>query len=128
MVASILQLLGFILFVIPGVYILLGLIFVPTFVAIDDRGIIDSLQESWSLASGHRLELFVLFVIVFVICAIIGFFIGLLNFAATFFGSEPIVALIQSILQFGYAVMYLFLFSTIVQAYLQLQEETAAGS
>jgi uncharacterized membrane protein len=54
---------GLVLLVIPGIYILLRLWFVG-FVLVDDRvGPIDAVQRSWDLTRGHAMDLLVFFIV-----------------------------------------------------------------
>lgn len=49
--------LGFLLFVIPGIFILVSLIFWTVYVAVEDENFIDGMKSSWNLAKGNRIDL-----------------------------------------------------------------------
>ena len=49
--------LGFVLLIIPGIFLALSFMFFIFAISVEDRGIIESLQRSWGLARGNRLKL-----------------------------------------------------------------------
>ena len=57
---SIVVSIGFMLLIIPGVYLALRLQFFAAFIVEEDAGIIDSIQRSWKITEGQVLPLFVL--------------------------------------------------------------------
>ncbi|MDH6535665.1 hypothetical protein D0T51_11105 [Parabacteroides sp. 52] len=57
---SILVLCGFVLLVIPGIYLSVRLQFFLCFIVEEDAGIIDSLKRSWEITKGQFLPLFLL--------------------------------------------------------------------
>jgi len=49
--------LGFLLFIVPGIFLLVSLFFWTVYVAVEDENFIDAMKSSWSLARGNRLSL-----------------------------------------------------------------------
>ena len=58
---------GLILFIIPGIYIAVRLMFFTYYIVDKDAGILDSIKMSWNLTKGGALNLFLLGLIFFVI-------------------------------------------------------------
>ena len=81
---------GFILLIIPGIYLAIRLMFYTYYIVDKDAGIIDSIKMSWNLTKGGVINLFLLSVLFFIvnILGLIAFGIGLavtlpLTFLAT---------------------------------------------
>lgn len=68
---------GFALLVIPGLFLLVSLVFWTVYVAVEDENFIEALGDSWSLTRGHRLRLFLLGVAVVIINIIVSAVFGL---------------------------------------------------
>lgn len=49
---------GLVLLIIPGIFLLVSLLFWNVYVAVEDRNFIDALQESWALTKGSRWQVF----------------------------------------------------------------------
>jgi len=113
---------GFVLFVIPGLFLLVSLLFWNVYVIVEDQNFIEGFRNSWGLTSGHRLRLFLLGVVVVVIGIVIGIVFGI-----------PRAFLPRSIgflvAQIGSAFSGVFVLATIARTYEQLvAEEEAAES
>ncbi|WP_331235849.1 hypothetical protein [Natronorarus salvus] len=67
---------GFLLLVIPGLFLLTALFFFDVYVLVEDDDFLASLQNSWALTGGHRLRLFALGVLYFVIVGALGIAFG----------------------------------------------------
>jgi hypothetical protein len=59
--------LGLVLLVVPGVYLAVALYFVEFEVIVEERHAFDALRSGWALTRGDRLEVFVLFLLVFAV-------------------------------------------------------------
>jgi hypothetical protein len=70
---------GFVLFVVPGLFLLTALFFWNYHVIVDGENFVEAFARSWELTSGHRLSLFGLGVVVVVINAAISYLFGLPN-------------------------------------------------
>jgi hypothetical protein len=62
---------GLLLFVVPGIFLALSFFFVRQEIAVADRNFVDALSASWELTSGHRLVLFALALVLFVVTAVV---------------------------------------------------------
>ncbi|GGM69440.1 putative membrane protein [Halarchaeum rubridurum] len=62
-VVGILVTIGFVLLVIPGIYLSLGLAFTLVYVAVEDETAFTAMQSSWDLAAGHRWRLLATFLV-----------------------------------------------------------------
>lgn len=51
---------GLVLFIIPGIYLVLRLQFFEAFIVEENAGIMESLKKSWAITEGHVLPLFLL--------------------------------------------------------------------
>jgi hypothetical protein len=60
---------GLLFLVVPGVFLALSFFFVRQEIAVEDRNFVDALSASWELTSGHRLALFGLALLLFVLTA-----------------------------------------------------------
>ena len=103
---------GFVLFVIPGIFLLVALVFWTVYVAIEDRSFVEGMQESWALTRGHRMRLFLLGFAV----AIVGIVVSAVFGAGVIPGST--LGLV--IAQVGSALMTVFSLATLAAAYDQL--------
>lgn len=68
---------GFLLLVVPGLFLLVALFFWTAFVVDEDVSFVEGFERSWNATSGQRLELFALGVIVVVLGAIINLVFGI---------------------------------------------------
>lgn len=119
---------GFVLFVLPGVFLAVSLAFAQVAVAVEDAGVIEALRRSWSLTGGNRVRLFALGLVVVVASGVVGAVGSALGFVAPTVGGLLSNALSSVVTFYGFAVL--------VGAYRQLageepaavdEESTAAG-
>ena len=68
---------GFVLLVIPGLFLLVSLFFWNVYVIVEDESFIEGFQDSWQLTKGNRLMLFLLGVLVVIIAAVVGVIFGI---------------------------------------------------
>jgi MFS family permease len=71
--------LGFVAFVVPGVFLAVALAFWTVFVAVEDRNFLSAMRESWALTRGNRLNLFALGVVVFLVSLAVSIAFGILG-------------------------------------------------
>lgn len=109
---------GFVLLVIPGIFLLVSLFLWNVFVVVEDQNFVEGMRNSWALTGGHRLRLFLLGVIVLVVVAVVNGIFGV----AAFFGG--IAGLVVS--QIGSALTSAFSLATIAATYNQLTALEAA--
>ena len=76
---SLIILLGFILFILPGIYLSIRLQYYIAFIVEEDAKVMDSLKRSWKITKGHTGSLLLLFFtnIGLMIVGILSFLIGL---------------------------------------------------
>ena len=58
---------GFVLLLLPGIFLLVSLYFYVAYIAVEDQNAIDALRSSWVLTRGRRLAAFVFLVLVYVV-------------------------------------------------------------
>lgn len=73
--------LGFVFLVIPGIFLLVTLIFWSVYVSVEGTSFVKGFQRSWGLTRGYRLELFVLGLGVFVLMALVNLVFSVGGFA-----------------------------------------------
>lgn len=112
---------GFILLVVPGLFLLVSLYFWYALVAVEDQNFWTAFRNSWSLTKGSRWSLLGLGVVVMVVGTVV---YGVLFFVA--FATSPWVALV------AYAVLgalfAVFSVATTARAYVQLTGDSAAAA
>lgn len=72
LITSILIFVGFILLIIPGFFLMVSLLFFPVFVIVEGENAIEALKSSWGLASGNRIPLFIIGVLITIVFVILG--------------------------------------------------------
>lgn len=112
---------GFVLLVIPGLFLLVSLFFWTVFVTVEDQNFIEGFKSSWELTGGHRLVLFALGVVV----AVVGFVVSLV------FGIPA--ALLPDVFGFlinqaASALLTVFFLATAAEAYIQLTGDEAESA
>lgn len=70
---------GLMLFIVPGIFIFVSLVYFSAVIAIEDRSFVSGLSSSWSLASGNRWDIFVLFLAYFLISIAVYFAFALVT-------------------------------------------------
>ncbi|MEG1544833.1 MAG: hypothetical protein RR382_09975 [Tannerellaceae bacterium] len=90
LLASIAMFIGLVLFIIPGIYILLRLQFFPQMIVDEDAGIMQSLKHSWEITEGHAMQLFLLLLLTLLLCLL-----GLITLGVGFFVACPLVYMMQ---------------------------------
>ena len=103
---------GFVLFVVPGIFLLVALAFWAVYVAVEDENFVAAMQDSWGLTRGHRLRLFLLGVAVAVVAIVV----------SAVFGVAGIVGGVVGVIvtQIGSALTTVFTLATLAAAYEQL--------
>lgn len=107
---------GFVLLVIPGLFLMVALFFWQYYVVLEGESFVDGFQRSWAATSGHRFQLFGLGVVVVVFSAVVGFVFGL----PAAFLPNPIGPLVQ---QIGSAFTQMFTLATATRTFVALTEE-----
>ncbi|MDG5821907.1 hypothetical protein [Natronococcus sp. A-GB7] len=112
---------GFFLLIIPGIFLSVCFLFFLFVIGVEDRGVIASLRESWDLSRGNRLKL----AVVVVFFGAIGASIGMIGAIFELIG-VPVAGDLLSILV--NAVLFIFIYGLLADAYLQLSGESERGS
>ncbi|QKY20291.1 hypothetical protein B4589_007825 [Halolamina sp. CBA1230] len=118
-VQGIAVLLGYIALIIPGIFLMVSLIFTQVFVAVEGEGPFEALSSSWSLAKGNRFPLFGLGVVVFVISLLVSIPTGIVMLFS------PAVGMVLTYTVSGFVAI--FSLGVLIDAYHQLQSEAAAS-
>jgi hypothetical protein len=103
---------GFVLFVIPGIFLLVALVFWTVYVAVEDRSFVEGMQDSWALTRGHRIRLFLLGFAVAIVGIVVSAVFGVVAIPGSTLGL--VVA------QVGSALTTVFSLATLAAAYDQL--------
>lgn len=121
-VAAVMIGIGLLLLVVPGVFLAVCFYFSRPLIAVEDRGFVDALAESWRLSRGNRLRVFALLVIVMVV----GLAVSLpATLVSGLFAAAPAVGSVLGI-AVG-AVATVFGLAVVARAFVQLREESEAG-
>ena len=112
---------GFVLLVIPGIFLLVSLIFWEVVVAVEDENFVESFRRSWQLAQGNRWQLFGLGFVVLLVTLVVN---------AAFSVPGALVGGFGGVLfaQAGSAVTTVFGSAVLARSYCQLTDESMAGS
>ncbi|WP_338739588.1 hypothetical protein [Haloplanus salilacus] len=108
---------GTFLFVFPGIFLAVSLVFAVLVVAVEDAGVIESLKRSWALASGNRIRLFAIGFVLVVASGIVGFVFSAIGAVA------PLVGEVTGAVATG--VIGIFGIGLVVGAYRQIAPATA---
>ena len=68
---------GFVFLVVPGLFMLVSLIFWEVFVAVEGQNFLEAFENSWQLARGHRWQLFGLGFVVLLVTLVVNAAFGL---------------------------------------------------
>lgn len=112
-VVGLLTTIGFVLLVIPGLFVTVSLLFTTVYVADQDENAISAMGDSWGLASGNRWRLFGLYLVV-----IAGFFAVSLPVGFVLPTGSVLSLAVSTALN---TVMIVFLMAVITDAYRQLR-------
>jgi hypothetical protein len=109
---------GLLFFVVPGIFLALAFFFVRQEIAVEDRNFVDALSASWELTSGHRITLFALALILFLISVVVSVGVGA---AVGLAGSPLLTTVVTTVVG---AVTTVFGVAVASRAYVQLTQET----
>lgn len=107
---------GLVLFVVPGVFLLVTLLFWAVFVTVEDQNFVAGFRNSWKLTKGSRLQLLALGIGVVLVSIVVGILFGI---PSGLLGGTvgDLVA------EFGTAVTTVFTTTVLAQAYNQLRAD-----
>jgi hypothetical protein len=104
---------GFVLLVVPGLFLLVSLFFWEVFVAVEDDNFVEGFQRSWAITSGRRLRMFALGVVVLVVAVLVSIVFAIPD---VFLPAVPAFLLEQV----GAALIGVFFVATITETYNRL--------
>ena len=70
---------GTVLLIVPGIYLLVSLIFWSIFVAVEDDTFIDALKNSWDLTKGNKIDMFLIGLGIFLLGLLASAILGVPN-------------------------------------------------
>jgi hypothetical protein len=108
---------GFVLLVIPGIFVLVSLYFTQVYIAVEGEGPLEALSSSWGLSKGDRLPIFGL-VIVLGVIGVFGTILGEVVSVAS-----PLLGSLLSLTVSGF--LTIFTSGVLVDAYHQLSSDQA---
>ncbi|WP_202932549.1 hypothetical protein [Halorussus salinus] len=111
---------GFVFLVLPGLFLAVSFVFAALVAAVEDAGVGASFKRSWELASGNRLRLFALGVVVAIASGIVGAVGGLFGVV------DPLVGALLTGATTGLASV--FNAAALVGAYRQLVNEDGVAA
>lgn len=124
-VLTVLLTVGFMLLVVPGVFLAVSLIFMTMYVAVEDDNFLAAMRESWRLTKGERLSIFLLFLVVFAVVFAISIAMGIVSMIAVFAGASVVVDLLN-VLVLGPAIMYNL--AVLSVAFVQIRDDEGPGA
>ena len=110
---------GFVLLVVPGVYLAISFLFAIFVVGVEDERAIDALWRSWALAGGNRWRLLALMVVIIVATGIGSSIGSVLSFVNPAAGELLSLAVSAVFIVIGYGIL--------AEAYLRLADEPGGG-
>ncbi|MCJ7450785.1 MAG: hypothetical protein MUP58_03535 [Candidatus Nanohaloarchaeota archaeon QJJ-9] len=122
LVVAILVGLGLLAFIVPGIYLGLALMFFTVYIVDKDLNFLDAMKKSWHITKGHKIELFILLIILSAINGAIGFGTGLVS--GIFSGNVLQRALVGELIIRGLTTSFTTIFSwaVVVEAYERLEK------
>jgi hypothetical protein len=114
-IVGLLTMVGFVLLIIPGLFLMVSLLFTTVYIADQDENLLSAIQDSWSLASGNRWRLLGMYVAI-----LVGFFI--ITFATGFIlpAGSVLSTVVSMIIN---TIMVVYMMAVITDAYRQLLHE-----
>lgn len=107
---------GFVLLILPGLFLLVSLFFWEVFVAVENDNFVEGFRRSWELTGGRRLRLFLLGVVVVLAGVVVN-----LVFAVPGVVLPDVLGFL--IRQIGSALVGVFFLATVAETYTQLVGE-----
>jgi len=119
-VVSIAVLIGFILLIVPGIFLAISFVFVVFAIGVEDERAVDAMGRSWTLASGDRWPLLGLGLLVLIVTAIGNSLGSILSFVSPVAGQVGSLAL--------RSVLAIVTYGILADAYVQLADEKPPGA
>ena len=119
LVVGIATVVGFVLLVIPGIFLVISFAFVVFAIAVEDARLLESLRRSWALARGNRWRLAALVLLVGVVSALVSSLGSLASIVDPAAGQVVSLLVTAPLAVVNYAI--------IADAFLQVREQQADG-
>lgn len=110
---------GFLLLIVPGLFLLVSLYFWNVYVIVDDENFFEGFSNSWALTKGNRITLFFLGVVVVIVAVVIGAVFGIVGAFL-----PGVVEL--AVAQIGSAFAGVFALATTARTFVQLRADEPA--
>jgi hypothetical protein len=107
---------GFLLLIVPGIFLLVSLVFWTVAVVHEDANFVDGFRRSWELTGGHRLRIFLVGLVLVAVSVLVGIVFGLLDLALSAL-ARPLGIVVG---QLGGAVTSVFDAAVLAATYRQL--------
>jgi hypothetical protein len=120
LVAMILMTVGFVLLFVPGVFLLVSLLFMAMYVAVDGDNFVTAMRRSWALARGNRWSILGLVLVVSAIGFTAGIGFSVVNLVVSLAGFGVVTPLLAAALV---APMTMFNVATVAAAFDQLRSQ-----
>lgn len=114
-VTSIAIAIGFVLLIVPGIFLIISFAFVSLIVAVQDVNFIEAISQSWDMAKGNRVDILLIGAAIAVIVIVVSIISGIFSFLPVL--NQLVTAVTQ-------AFMTVFVMGVIAEAYLELGGET----
>lgn len=118
-VVGFLTMIGFILLVIPGLFLTVSLLFTTVYIADEDEGFISAIRDSWRLTAGNRWRLFGLYLAIIILSMVISVVPGL-----ALPSGSALSLIVSTILT---TVLIVYMMAVLTDAYRQLRDENQPG-
>ena len=114
-IVGVLTMIGFVLLVIPGLFLTVSLLFTTVYIADEDESFVSAIRNSWSLTSGNRWRLFGLYLAVMILFMLVSFATG---FALP--SGSALALVVSSVLT---TILVVYMMAVLTDAYRQLRDE-----
>lgn len=114
-IVSLAVMIGFVLLIVPGLFLAVSFTFVVFAIGVEDAGPIEALRRSWELTSGNRWRLFALVLIVGVATGLLGSVGSLVSIV-----NQPIGQVVSLLITAPLGVLS---YGVLADAYVQLSDE-----
>lgn len=111
--------------VVAVVYLTVALVFMPMYIAAEDRSFVAGLRRSWALTRGERLSVFLLYLVVVVLAIGASIPLGIVSFLATLAGAGVLVSQFLNVVLV--APLTMFQLAVFAVAFQQLRGDGASG-
>ena len=98
LLTTVLATVGFLVLILPGLFLLVGLAFMPMYIAVEGDDFVTAMRRSWELARGNRLSILGLVVVVAALGAAAGAGFGLTTLVLALAGLESLTPLFTAVL------------------------------